>query len=108
MRKLTSMTGNPTVQVCRECEGGSKPCLCLRFESRGAIFDFPCRFALMSELVVGIETRAAGRGTGKLILDAIVIDCRQTGIGSFQTTVLFLPRSNARGPAGTDFVHLPN
>jgi hypothetical protein len=59
---------------------------------------------MMTELLIGIKW-AGGR---KVMVEVIVIGCRKTGDGSFETTVLFLHPVRATGTDGSDCIHLPN
>jgi hypothetical protein len=59
---------------------------------------------MMSELLIGIKW-SRGR---KVMVEGIVIGCRKTGEGSFETTVLFLHPVRATATDGSDCIHLPN
>ena len=108
MLNVNSKTGALTLRVHRACESESKPCDCLRFESQGAVFDFPWHLELMSQLHMAIECSRGECGGEKWNFEGIVIDCRQTGLGSFETTVIFLSPADACGAEHVRFVHLPN
>lgn len=108
MRNLTSIPGRQNLQVCLQRKGVPVGCGCLSFDSHGAVFEFPWRLELMSDLLIAIKWRGVGCRCRKLMIEGIVIGCRQTGGGFFETTVIFLPPSDATGADGTNFIHLPN
>lgn len=106
MRDLTSTPGGEHPQVSLQREGISRPCGCLRFEPHGAIFDSPCKMDLMSDLLLSLEWRKAGSRRRTVRIEGIVVDCRDTGDGCFEITLLFLPGGETCSlPA---FTHSPN
>jgi hypothetical protein len=108
MRNLTSIPGRPNMQVCLQREGVPEECDCHRFDAHGAVFEFPGRVELMSDLLIAIEWRGVGCRCRKIVIEGIVIGCRQTGAASFETTVLFLPSVDTLCVEGRHSSHMAN
>ena len=106
MRNPTPKFGILEPEVRLHRNGIPEPCGCVRFESRGAVFNLPRRLDLMSGLVVSVEWTCSDCGRCTMRIDAIVIGCCESCGGSFETTVIFVGDDGSR--PGSEFRHLPN
>jgi len=107
MRNLSPITDSEYPEVRLQRDGILQSCGCLRFESHGAVFNSPCELELMSGLIVCFEWRRAGCRCRRIKREGIVVGCSETGDGTFETTVLFLPHGEG-GESAAPFTHLPN
>ena len=106
MRDLIPRFGMQNPEVCLHRNGVPEPCGCVRIENYGAVFNLPRRLDLMSSLVISLEWGCPGCGWRSMRIEAVVIGCRETGGGKFETTVIFVPDDGSRSATG--FRHLPN
>ena len=95
---------NPTVRLCGNGHLGQ--CDCLRFEHYGAVFDLPVRLELMSDVFLSVEWCRPGYRRRSVRIAGIVVGCRDSGDGCFETSVIFLLGVGAC--ASAEFRHLPN
>ena len=89
MRDISPCSAESRPQVCLRQGASNKWCECLRFEPQGVVFQSGCPFEFMCSLLVNFEWDAAGQCGRKVTLQGVVIDCRETGPSSFETTVFF-------------------
>lgn len=89
MRDISPRTVQPRLEVCFE-EGAIRDrCECLRFESEGVVFQSAVRFEEMSGVLLRFHCCGAADCAGDVTVGGVVIDCRETGTGNFETTVFF-------------------
>ena len=98
MRDISPGSTETTPRVCLRKGTGKKWCECLRFEPQGVVFQSGCPFELMCSLQVNLEWDGAGQCGRKVALQGVVIECREVGPASFETTVFFEYLPAGRNP----------
>ena len=108
MRDISPCSAESRPQVCLRDGASKKWCECLRFEPQGVVFQSGCPFELMCSLSVNLEWDGVEPCGRKVTLHGVVIDCRETGPSSFETTVFFEYMPEGRSPVMCGMPHVLN
>ncbi len=106
MRNPIPRFGIQKPEICLQRNDVPERCGCVCLQSRGAVFHFPRWLDLMSSVIISVEWRCPGCGWRTVRIEAIVIGCRETCGGMYETTVIFIPGDGSC--ASAEFRHLPN